>query len=109
MTSDKKYAVIRIGSRQYKVSEGDKLIIDRQHHQPGDEIEFNDVLVYADDKEVTIGQPTLKDIKVKATVEGETRGKKLRTTKFRRRKGYRRKIGHKQPYTVVKITGIAKS
>lgn len=104
-----KYAIIRTGSRQYKVSEGDKLKIDHMDYQPGDEIEFKEVLLYADGQDYIIGRPIVKDVRVKAIVEGETRGKKVYTTKFRRRKGYRRKIGHKQDYTLVKITSIIRA
>jgi large subunit ribosomal protein L21 len=101
-----KYAIIKDGGKQYQVSEGDKLMIERRNLKPGEEINFNEILLYADGDEVKVGAPIVQGITVKATVESEIKADKVTGIKFRKREGYRRKIGHRQRYTVLKITNI---
>lgn len=101
------YAIIRDGGRQFKVEVGQELQIDyRDGMEDGQEVVFDDVLAYRDDTGLKIGQPVL-EMKVLATVfKAETKGPKLTVQKFARRKTLRRKTGHRQKYTTVKITKI---
>ena len=100
------YAVIKTGGKQYRVSEGQRLCVEKLPVNPGDQVTFDEVLLVGGDK-LTIGQPTVAGAKVTAQVVAQDRGPKIIIFKFRRRKNYRRKQGHRQPYTELKITGIS--
>lgn len=100
------YAIIKDGAKQYRVSEGEKIILEKKTLNPGEEIQFPEVLLYAAGEEVRIGQPVLKDIKVTGKIEDHFKGDKVKTIKYKKRKGYRRKKGHRQNYTTVLITQI---
>ena len=99
------YAVIRTGGKQYRVSEGQLLRVEKLPGGAGDKITFGEVLLVGGDAP-KIGQPLVKGATVAAEITAQDRGKKLVVFKFRRRKNYRRKNGHRQPYTELKITGI---
>ena len=99
------YAVIRTGGKQYRVSEGDRLRIEKLPGDVGSTVAFTDVLMVGGDK-VTIGKPVVAGAKVNAEIVAQDRGKKIIVFKMRRRKNYRRKRGHRQWYTEVKVTGI---
>lgn len=99
------YAIIRDGGRQYKVEEGQELDIDYREATQGDELSFDDVLCISGD-EVTLGKPTISGASVKAEVVGVHQGPKLVIQKFRRRKNSRRKTGHRQLYTRVRVNKI---
>ena len=101
------YALLDIGGKQYKVEQGSVLKIDKLKNDRGDRVEFDTVLLLSDEKEVKIGSPYLAGIKVKAIVEDHKRSKKLTVYKYKRRKGYRRKRGHRQDYTLIKVEEIA--
>lgn len=102
------YAIIETGGHQYRVREGDKLTIDRRPEEPGTEITFDQVLLVAGGEGGTIiGTPRIEGASVGATILREYRGKKIIIRKFRRRKGYRRKRGHRTYYTDVQITRVA--
>ena len=104
------YAIIRDGGKQYKVSEGDIVDLERRDVSPDDEIELKDVLVVSDAEGGTrLGTPTIDGAMVKAKVLGEVRGKKIYVIKYKRRKGYRRKTGHRQNYMRVRISKILES
>ena len=100
------YAIFENGSHQYKVAEGDQLIIDRRPEDEGAEIEFDRVLLVAGTDGASIGAPVVEGARVRATVIAHFRGKKIIIQKFRRRKNYRRRRGHRQSYTSVQITGL---
>jgi large subunit ribosomal protein L21 len=100
--------VIKTGGKQYHVSEGDKLEVESLGAAPGDSIEFSEVLMLRDGETVEVGTPLISGAKVTATVLEHGRGKKIRIIKFKRRKHYRRQAGHRQNYTRVEITGIAR-
>ena len=102
------YAIIKEGGRQLKTEIDQRLQIDyREGVQPGDSIEFTEVLTISDGCEIRIGQPALDGAKVVAEVlKPEFKGPKLTIGKFRRRKNSRRKTGHRQVYTLVRITEI---
>ncbi len=99
------YAVIRTGGRQFKVSEGQKIRVEKLPGNTGDKITINDVLLVGGDAP-KIGKPLVAGASVSAEISEQDRGKKIVVFKFRRRKNYRRKNGHRQPYTILKITGI---
>ena len=100
------YAVIQIGPSQYKVSEGDTIEINPISSEEGKSITLNEVLMYVDGSDVRVGQPFLKDIQVTAKVLNHSLGDKLIAFKFRKRKNYARKKGHRQKLTTLNITKI---
>ncbi|MCP1673808.1 large subunit ribosomal protein L21 [Natronocella acetinitrilica] len=100
------YAVIKTGGKQYRVSEGDVLRIEKLNAETGASIEFDQVLMVSDGDNVQIGAPTVASGSVSAEVLGTGKGRKVEIIKFKRRQNYRRTQGHRQPYTEVKITGI---
>ncbi|HHT87244.1 MAG TPA: 50S ribosomal protein L21 [Clostridiales bacterium] len=99
------YAVIRTGGKQYKVSEGDCLVIEKLDAEVGAEVSF-DVLMLADENGVKIGKPLLAGAQVTGEVVEHGKGKKIIVFKYKPKKNYRKKQGHRQPYTKVKITSI---
>ncbi|MHC4398243.1 MAG: 50S ribosomal protein L21 [Planctomycetota bacterium] len=100
------YAIIEDGGRQIKVRQGQEIEIDYRDVASGDEVTFDRVLAYRDDEGFQVGQPTLEAAKVTAEVLGAAQGPKLVIQKLRRRKTYRRKTGHRQLYTRVKVRRI---
>jgi large subunit ribosomal protein L21 len=101
------YAVIKTGGKQYRVSEGQKLRVEKLAGNAGDTVTFSDVLlVSAGEGAAKIGKPLVAGAKVSAKIESQIRGPKIIVFKFRRRKNYRKKNGHRQPYTQLVITGI---
>ena len=99
------YAVIKTGGKQYKVAQGDKLRIEKLPGNVGDTITFDQILLVGGDA-IKVGLPLVAGAKVEAKVIAQDRAKKIIVFKFRRRKNYRRKNGHRQPYTALEITGI---
>src|SRR5438445_7215426 len=99
------YAVFEDGSRQYKVSEGDKVKVDYREVDPGARVEFDRVLLYAAGETLHIGQPTVDGARIVAEVV-EHPSTKVYVQHFRRRKNYRRLRGHRQWYTAVKVSHI---
>ena len=100
------YAVIKTGGKQYKVQEGDTLKVEKLEGGEGSEVEFNNVLMFSDGENLTLGQPAIEDAIVKGHIIEQGKGKKVLVFKFRRRKGYRNLRGHRQQYTAVKIDSI---
>ena len=103
------YAVIRTGGKQYRVQKGDVIRVERiaLDNEVQQTYSFPEVLLLADGDNVTVGDPTVKGAKVTATVLGQGRSKKVVVFKFKPKKDYRRKQGHRQPYTELKITDVA--
>ncbi len=99
------YAIIRSGGKQYRVAEGDTLRVDLLGGAAGDKIKFDDVLMIGGD-EPKIGTPKVAGASVEAEIVGEARGNKLIVFKFRKRKRSRKKAGHRQTFTSVKITKV---
>ena len=99
------YAVIKTGGKQYRVSEGQTLRVEKLPGSAGDKITFGEVLLVGGDTP-KIGRPLVAGASVAAEITGQDRGKKIVVFKFKRRKNYRRKNGHRQPYTELKVTGI---
>lgn len=100
------YAVIKTGGKQYRVEQGQKLRVEKLPGNPGDTIELDQVLLVAGGDAPKIGQPLVEGAKVSAEILAQDRAKKIIVFKLKRRKNYRRKQGHRQPYTELKITGI---
>jgi len=100
------YAVIKTGGKQYKVAEGQRLRIEKLPVEPGTSIDFDEVMLIGDGETVTVGTPHVAGSKVTATVTDQGRGKKVDIIKFRRRKQYLKRMGHRQAYTEVEVTAI---
>jgi large subunit ribosomal protein L21 len=103
------YAVIQTGGKQYRVSQGDKLKVEKLDAAEGDSVELDRVLLVADGENIKIGSPYVAGGKVTATVRSHGRGEKVRIVKFRRRKHHLKRQGHRQYYTELEITGISAS
>ena len=102
-----KSAIIETGGKQYKVSEGDVIYIELLEAEDGDKIKFSNVLAIFDKGNSKIGSPYVSGANVEASVIKKGKAKKIIVFKMKRRKGYRRKQGHRQPYTKVKIDKIS--
>ncbi len=101
------YAIIAVGGKQLKVHEGDTIRVERLPGEVGEAITFDEVLlVNNNDGSLTLGEPTVEGATVTGDIVGHGRGKKIVIFKHKRRKNYRRKQGHRQDYTSLKITGI---
>jgi large subunit ribosomal protein L21 len=100
------YAIIETGGKQYKVSEGDVIRVEKLGVAAGETYDFDQVLAVSDDK-LVVGQPTVEGAKVTATVIGDVKGKKIIVYKYKRKLGYHKKNGHRQNYTEVKIEKIS--
>lgn len=99
------YAVIETGGKQYRVQKGERLRIEKLEAESGTKVNFP-VLLVSDGAQVKVGKPHVAGAEVVATIHGEELGEKLTVFKYRRRKGYRRKNGHRQQYTSVQIDDI---
>lgn len=100
------YAVIKTGGKQYRVAQGDRLRVEKLAGNVGDTVTLGDVLLVGSGDGVKVGAPLVAGAKVDAKIVAQDRGKKIIIFKFRRRKNYRRKTGHRQPFTALEITGI---
>lgn len=100
------YAIIETGGKQYRVQEGDTLFIEKLDVTQGDTIEFDKVLVLSKDGQLTVGSPAVNGATVSATVVENGKGPKVIVFKYKAKKDYRKKQGHRQPYTKVKIQNI---
>ena len=101
------HAIIETGGKQYKVAEGDTLFIEKLPVEAGDAVTFDKVLAVIDGENVTVGTPVVEGAKVDASVVKNGKGKKIIVFKYKPKKGYRRKQGHRQPYTKVTIGKIS--
>ena len=99
------YAIIATGGKQYKVSEGDIIRVEKLGVSAGETVRFDQVL-FVNDTEVKIGEPTVANASVDATVLNEGKGKKIVVYKYKRKTGYNKKQGHRQAFTEVKIDKI---
>jgi len=99
-------AIIETGGKQYKVAEGDVIYIEKLDNLAGEKIKFDRVLAVLDGDKATFGAPVVEGASVDATVEKNGKGKKIRIFKYNAKKGYRKRQGHRQPYTKVTIGAI---
>ena len=101
------YAIVETGGKQYRVSEGDVVRIEKKEGEPGEEILLDKILLVGSGEEgVRVGTPFLEDVRVRAEILAQRRGRKIVVFKFKRRKDYRKKQGHRQDYTGVRIKAI---
>ena len=100
-------AIIVTGGKQYKVAEGDTLFIEKLPNEAGDAVTFDKVLAVIDGDKITVGTPVVEGAKVAASVVKNGKGKKILVFKYKPKKGYRKRQGHRQPYTKVTIGAIS--
>ena len=100
------YAVFRTGGKQFRAEPGKKIRVPTMGVEPGDSITFEDILLASDGKDVQVGEPTVDGAKVKAEVLRHGRDRKIIVFKRKRRKGYRRKQGHRQGFTEIRVDEI---
>ena len=100
------HAIIVTGGKQYKVAEGDVLFIEKLEAEAGETITFDQVLAVLNGESATFGAPVVEGATVTATVVKNGKGKKVRIFKYNPKKGYRKRQGHRQPYTKVQISAI---
>ena len=101
------YAVIKTGGKQYRVAEGQTLKVEKLEVEEGASVEFDTVMMLADGDQIQVGAPFVEGARVTATVKSQGRGPKIRIIKFRRRKHYFKRQGHRQGYTELRINGIS--
>ena len=100
------YAIIRTGGKQYRVSEGDVLNVEKLNVEEGQEVVFDEVLTVVNDGDVKVGAPTVAGAKVTAKVAKQGKADKIFVFKYRAKSTYRKRQGHRQPFTQVEITSI---
>jgi len=100
------YAIIKTGGKQYKVAEGSEIIVEKLDAAEGDSVTFEEVLALGEGSELKIGRPFVEGAKVTASVVKNGKGPKIRILKYRHKTNYRRRQGHRQPFTKVKIEKI---
>jgi large subunit ribosomal protein L21 len=103
------FAVIRTGGKQYRVAGGQEIVVEKLAGEVGAKLEFGDVLMIGDGAKVNVGAPVIKGARVTAEVVAQSRGPKIVTIKKKPRNTYRRKLGHRQHQTVVRINDILAS
>jgi large subunit ribosomal protein L21 len=100
------YAVVSSGGKQYRIEEGETLRVEKIPGAPGTAVSFDQVLLVSDGENLTVGRPTVENARVQGHIVEQARARKVIVFKFKRRKRFRRKLGHRQPYTAVKIDSI---
>ena len=101
------YAVIKTGAKQHKVTEGDVLSIEKLEGEKGAKVVFKEVLMVSDDKNVKVGKPFVEGAQVTGEIIAQKKGPKIHVFKMTRRKGFKKKTGHRQELTSMKITKIS--
>ena len=101
------YAVVRSGGKEYRVSKGDLIRVEKLEGTPGDQVVLKDVLMVSDEGQVQVGTPHLTNAVVTGQIVQEAKGKKVLTYKMKRRKNYRRMKGHRQTYTYLRVEDIS--
>lgn len=100
------YAIIKTGGKQYRVQIGDSIYVEKLNLEDGSAITFDTVLFSDEGSDIRVGTPVLDDVKVEGKIIRQTKGHKIYVGKFKSKKNYRRKTGHRQPYTQIEITAI---
>ena len=99
-------AVIETGGKQYRVQEGDTILIEKVNYSEGEKVDFDKILFVSKDDDVVVGKPYIEGAKVEGTVLEQGKGKKIIVFRYKAKKDYKKKQGHRQPYTKVKIEKI---
>jgi large subunit ribosomal protein L21 len=100
------YAVVETGGKQYRVQEGQIVDVERLPAEVGEEVELDQVLLVTDDDGVMVGQPIVEGAKVRATVLGHDKARRITVFKYKPKERYRRKLGHRQPFTRLRVNEI---
>ena len=100
------YAVIKTGGKQYRVARGEEVKVEKLPGEVGDQVMFDQVLLASDGEKVQLGQPYIENSNVVGTITRQGKNRKIVVFKYKRRKGYRKKRGHRQPFTLVRIEDI---
>ncbi len=100
------YAVVKTGGKQYRVSPGDTIKVEKLEGNQGDEVLLDEVLLVAGTEDIVLGKPFIDGVRVKAEIVDQGRNRKVLVFKYKRRKRYRRKNGHRQTFTSLRIHGI---
>jgi large subunit ribosomal protein L21 len=100
------YAVVKTGGKEYRVSKGDLIPVEKLEGKVGDQVTLTDVLLVSKEGETQLGHPQLTHVHIKGKIVQETKGKKVHTYKMKKRKNYRRFKGHRQTYTYLKVDDI---
>jgi large subunit ribosomal protein L21 len=100
------YAVVKTGGKEYRVTKGDLIRVEKMEGKIGDQVELKEVLMVSDQEQVQVGTPVLPRASITGRIVEEVKGKKVLTYKMKKRKNYRRFKGHRQPYTYLKIDDI---
>ena len=100
------YAIFKAAGQQFKASQGDVIQVPKLDGEPGAEVTFEEVLLTSDGDKISAGQPTVNGASVTAEIVRHGKGEKIYVFKFKRRKNYRRKAGHRQQFTELKVTGL---
>ena len=100
------YAIVNTGGKQYKVRQGDVLKVEKIPGEVGSPVSFDKVLMFSDGKDVSIGRPVLDNVAIKGHIVEQGKSKKIIVFKYKRRKRYRRKLGHRQQFTAIRIDRI---
>ena len=100
------YAIVDSGGKQYKVQEGEILRVEKLTGEVGDSVSFDRILMFSDGENVSVGTPLLEDVAVNGHIVEQGKAKKIIVFKYKRRKRYRRKRGHRQQFTAVKVDSI---
>lgn len=102
------YAIIKTGGKQYRVSEGDEVFVEKLGQEAGEKVNFDQVLAMGEGESLEWGKPFLEGAKVEGEIVKNGKGPKINIFKYKAKKGYRRRQGHRQPYSKVKITSLAR-
>jgi large subunit ribosomal protein L21 len=100
------YAVMKTGGKEYRVTKGDLIRVEKMEGKIGDQVELRDILMVSDQEKVQVGTPVLPHASITGKIVEQVKGKKVLTYKMKKRKNYRRFKGHRQPYTYLKIDDI---
>jgi large subunit ribosomal protein L21 len=103
------HAVIQTGGKQYRVAPGESVLVEKLPGNPGDIVTFDRIILTSEGDQVSIGKPYLENAKVEGRITRQGKARKVIAFKFKRRKGYRKKIGHRQQFTQVKIENVLTS
>jgi len=100
------HAIVRTGGKQYRVTEGDLIKVEKLEGEVGSEVILEDVLMVGEGEKTQIGSPSLEGVRVKGEIVDQARAKKIVVYRFKKRKGYAKKQGHRQPYTAIRVKEI---